>query len=460
MKKDEVDLGQILQQCVNCGKCRAYCPSFEAEEREPFSARGRALLMNGFETGEVEMSNRLQDILDSCLLCHSCTAECPADVEIDLAVLHLRQKMMAQGGTDQMGRRLWRQVLRPTFGRPGSFRRLMGWLRCGLPAASALGLVQNRQVKVAGKAVPLPADQSFFEHLEGLSQSEQAGNFTFRKVEPETGSDRGREVFMFLGCLTNDVYPEAGRAAVRLLAQQGYRVYLSPAEMCCGLPLSGLGDLEGLRRAIEHNLSMWVALKERNEIDDLVMLTPCASCAATLAHYYPRLAAPTWQDRAQAMAENTHTVTGFLSQKPAFRAQLQATNRAVAPEDQLPITFHAPCHLRNHDQLAFSGTRLLDELEGVEYVSHEEENSCCGFAGSFSLKNPRRSRLINEKKMTKLASCGANRVATNCPGCMFQLGDGIARQNLPLKTRHIAEIIWEQMEELDSEDPVAQASNN
>jgi Fe-S oxidoreductase len=169
------------------------------------------------------------------------------------------------------------------------------------------------------------------------------------------------------------------------------------------------------------------------------IVTLCASCASHLKHGYARALAADPQEAAEveAFGAKVLTFTQF-----AHRVLKLDTN-AFKPDGR-KVTYHAPCHL----------CRGLGEREaphgliasaGFDFRPAAEEETCCGFGGTYSGKFPQISAQILKRKLDDVMATGAGLLVTECPGCVMQLRGGAQRAGLDLDVRHIAELLAARM---------------
>ncbi|MDQ7039226.1 MAG: (Fe-S)-binding protein, partial [Aquificota bacterium] len=121
-----------------------------------------------------------------------------------------------------------------------------------------------------------------------------------------------------------------------------------------------------------------------------------------------------------------------------------------APNEK--ITFHVPCHsytAMKVDPETFYDT--LEEVEGAKVVRAEKAQSCCGFAGLWSIKNPGLSKKVQKEKMEDFEQTGASRILTTCPGCVLQLRDGVKKFNVPQEVEHLADYLARSLSEAEKE---------
>ena len=233
------------------------------------------------------------------------------------------------------------------------------------------------------------------------------------------------------GCVQDFVYPEQLQAAVKLLGKKSIEVEFPMDQGCCGLPAEMMGETKASKDVALQNVE---ALD--NGIDYIVSL--CASCASHIKHAYPRILADTdMAEQAARVAAKTMSFSQFLHDV----AQ-------VTPEDfagpQTPTTYHAPCHLCRGMDVRAQPHALIQDA-GLKFLPAAEEETCCGFGGTYSGKFPAVSSEILNKKLDDAVSTGAKLLVTECPGCILQLRGGALMQGRDLIVRHLAEVLAERL---------------
>ena len=107
------------------------------------------------------------------------------------------------------------------------------------------------------------------------------------------------------------------------------------------------------------------------------------------------------------------------------------------------VTYHASCHLCRGLGVKKAPRELIGDA--AEYVPCEEEEVCCGFGGSYSVKFPEISAQLLDKKIANMKATGADRLVVDCPGCVMQIRGGAEKQGLKIKVDHIAELLAENL---------------
>ncbi|MCS7251164.1 MAG: (Fe-S)-binding protein [Anaerolineae bacterium] len=404
----------ILQACVRCARCLPVCPTYQETLLEIQSPRGRLALLRAVEEGRLFLDEVVEAHLYHCLDCRACNVVCPAGVAIGESIVAGRAASAVQ-----RPRPWWlRMLLENALGSP----RAAEWAALPLRWAWRIGLIPLARwlsacfprLKDLLDLVPYPAP-SVRRELEGRPSSSEA---------------RYRVGF-FLGCVMNAVYGDVVRASVRLLERCGCAVVTPPDQVCCGAPQDDQGLRETARRFARRNIAAFEAL---GSLDAIV--ADCAACSGFLKEY-PHLLAddPEWASRARAFAARVRDLTEWLE--------------AIWPEDLVPVaeglrvTYHEPCHLSHVQGVRRQPRSLLFRMRGVMFRELPNADRCCGSAGIYNLTHPEMSRRLLERKMADIASTGASVVVTANPGCLLQLEWGARRARLPIRVRHLSEVLEE-----------------
>jgi Fe-S oxidoreductase len=238
-------------------------------------------------------------------------------------------------------------------------------------------------------------------------------------------------IALFSGCVQDFVYPEHLEAAMRGFARYNIQVLFPINQSCCGLPAVSMGETAAARDVALQNLdAMAVNGRDYDGVDYIVTL--CASCASHLTHGVPKLVKDYAPEKAAAFAKKVVPFSVFMNDIVGIEPATCAGRKTA---------FHSPCHLcRGMD--VHQAPRDLIEKSGNPYIPTEEEETCCGFGGSFSTTFPAVSREILTRKLDDVAGSGAEILVTECPGCVLQLKGGAAQQGRDITVCHIAELLF------------------
>ena len=407
------------RKCVKCGNCMAQCPVYVETLEEPLVARGKLGLIEAVGEGESEFNKRLGKILSQCLLCGTCAENCPNSIPADDIIREARSLLVKEKGLSLPKKAIFKYLLDSKYLMPLLLKggaSLQNLFLKKIPEESGLRLRFPMPVLDQRRLIPPLAPDSFLDLHAG-----------WVRAEKET-----RRVGLFVGCVSNYLFPRIGRSALDLFLRNGVSVFIPKSQRCCGLPAFGSGDEETPRSLARKNIEAF----EEEGLKEIV--APCASCASMLKLDYPLLF-----DESDPFRAQTLSFSSKVKDASQFLGELlpQKTGGNEFSGKSLRVTYHDPCHLRRKLGIFKEPRDLLKALPGLEYVEMAEANRCCGQGGSFNLANYDLSLKILGKKAQAIDESGADIVTTACSGCLLQLMDGLHQQGLKKEVRHLVEMI-------------------
>jgi L-lactate dehydrogenase complex protein LldE len=236
-------------------------------------------------------------------------------------------------------------------------------------------------------------------------------------------------IALFITCLTDTLYPETGQAITALLERLGHQVAFPPGQACCGQ----MHFNSGYRR--ETGPMVRGFARAFSGFDAIV--TPSASCAAMVREYHPVVAAESG-DAGLArgvgeVAARVHDVSGLLVNV------LGVVD--VGAYFPYRVTYHPSCHSLRMLQAGDAPARLLRAVGGLELVDLPGADACCGFGGTFALKNAGTSAAMCADKVAAVRGTGAQVLCSADNSCLMHIGGALTRQRAGIPTRHLAEIL-------------------
>jgi len=239
------------------------------------------------------------------------------------------------------------------------------------------------------------------------------------------------KVALFVTCLVDQAAPGVGMATVRLLEQLGCEVWFPEQQTCCGQPALNSGYPDQARQAA---LSLMDAFESAAYV-----VSPSGSCVGTIHHHYPHLfdRDPELLERARRLIDKTYELSQFLV-NVLGRTELGARLETTA-------TYHASCHAHRLLGIKEEPLQLLGQVQGLELIPLARVEDCCGFGGAFSVKLPEISATMADEKIDAIESTGAAYVVSTDVGCLLHLSGRLARRGSPVKTLHLAELLWQAM---------------
>ncbi|GAA3910501.1 (Fe-S)-binding protein [Streptomyces sp. NPDC003631] len=240
-------------------------------------------------------------------------------------------------------------------------------------------------------------------------------------------------VALFLTCVNDTLYPNTGRAVVKLLSRLGVEVDFPMAQTCCGQAHYNTG----YRHEAEP-----LALKFSDvfrEYDAIV--TPSGSCGAMVRELYPRMG-----ERARAEGRGEAVATALAPVVPKTYELTEFLVDVVGVTDvgayyPRRVTYHPTCHGLRSLGLGDRPERLLRAVEGLELVELPGAEECCGFGGTFALKNSDVSAAMGVDKVRNAESTGAETLCAADNSCLMHIGGTMARLHVGMRPVHIAEIL-------------------
>ena len=226
-------------------------------------------------------------------------------------------------------------------------------------------------------------------------------------------------VALFITCVNDLAFPQTGRATVALLERLGVRVEFPEQQTCCGQMQYNTGY-----RAQAVPLAEKFA-RDFTGFDAVV--TPSGSCAAFARDIHPTLAADA------VPPPPVYDLTEFLTDVLGVED--------VGAYFPHRVSYHPTCHSSRLLKLGDRPLRLLRAVEGLELAELPAADECCGFGGTFSVKNPDVSAAMGTDKITHATESGAQYLAAADNSCLMHLGGIAQRDRAPIKTIHLAEIL-------------------
>jgi L-lactate dehydrogenase complex protein LldE len=247
-------------------------------------------------------------------------------------------------------------------------------------------------------------------------------------METRGNSDPSDTIYFFGTCLMDAVYPDAGMAAIRLLESQGLEVVFPQGQSCCGQPAYNSGFPKEARA---------VARKQIREFSKpYPIVVPSGSCAGMMKHHYPELFAGRPEEAAaRQFAARVYEWSEYL-------VEVLAVN-FVDKGAPTTITWHSSCHAMREMDIIRHSKALIHQLKNVNLVELQRESECCGFGGTFAVKQPAISAAMVMDKVEDIVDSGASTVVSGDCGCLMNITGAMTHLGVAIAGKHLAEFIWE-----------------
>lgn len=414
--KDDA-LAALTGLCAKCGTCRTVCTLYPERKAEIAVARGKVALLEAAMSGEDPDAGSVQEALTDCLLCGRCERACPNQVLVEEIIMKGRA-----GLAEEVGIPAWKSIL---FGKvmasPGATAAARKTAAAAsrlllpkVPTGSGLHYRFPEGMGGGGRTVPeLPA-RGF---LESLGKKEAAAG----------------EVMLFVGCVFDHVFPQVGRAAYETVKASGKSVAVFRDAACCGLPAMVSGDRRSALECVGGNL------RRLREAGPATIVFPCGSCLLMFRRNVLSLVPEGTPLHGDALwvAERSTDYASFLLASGVVDRLPDPPGGEAAGE----IGYHDPCHLSGTLGRGPEARQLLRRTAGGAFAEMEGADRCCGYGGTFNVRDYPTSARIGEGKISLAARGGTKVISTACSGCVLQMRDMAARVDPSLRVVHIAELV-------------------
>ena len=415
--KDQ-DVLQHAEQCNGSGDCRktpisggTMCPSFMATRNEKETTRARANILREFLTRS-EQPNRfaheeIKEVMDLCLACKGCKAECPSNVDVAKLKMEFLYQYQKEKGLPV---RSW---LVGNFAKLSTIASYVPFLYNFVMGTPAIRRISNAIVGFhPDRTMPLLAKQTLWSWLNSRTSPVQE-----------------KSVYLFVDEFTNFNDAEIGRTTVLLLERLGYEVKTIPHPIS-GRAYLSKGMLDEARVLAMQNIRLWSSLISENT--PLVGIEP--SAILTFRDEYPDLVSDEWVEKAQELAKHTLLLEEFIAREADAK---RITSSAFSSEKKL-MKLHGHCQQKAISSLVAAKKALsLPENFEVQLIP----SGCCGMAGSFGYEKEHYdlSMQIGELVLFPAVRSQPDEVDIVASGtsCRHQIHDGTKRH-----AKHAAEILY------------------
>ncbi len=365
--------------------------------------------MRGLERGDIAVTDAaLVYHLDRCLGCRGCEPVCPSGVQYGHGLEAARSRITAARPVPRVARlALWTLTTPGVSGAVYWFARLLravlprrfaGWGRIrfslGMLAATTPAAITTAAKKTAANSR---------RHLAATSPPSAA--------------------LLFRGCVMQGLFSHVHEATIRTLAVNEYQVREVPDQVCCGALHAHAGLLDEARTLARANVAAF------GEGDDPIVVNS-AGCGALMKEY-GRLLGDLQAERFGARVRDVSELLAGSGMKGPV---------AGAPLD-LHVAYDPPCHLLHAQGVAVQPLKLFAAIPLLELVPVPGAAECCGSAGLFTLLEPEMSHAVLKTKLERLREAAPQVVATGNPGCLMQIGAGLAAAGIAARARHPVELL-------------------
>jgi L-lactate dehydrogenase complex protein LldE len=234
---------------------------------------------------------------------------------------------------------------------------------------------------------------------------------------------------LFTTCLVDGLFPETGRSTVQLLERLGHRVEFPLAQTCCGQVHTNTGYFDEVVPLVERYVHTFVGYD--------AVVVPSGSCTASIRNQHAMVAREAGK---AALAEAAERVAGKTFELSQFLIDVLGTDDVGAYFPHR-VTYHPTCHSLRLLHVGDRPLRLLRKVKGLELVELPAADECCGFGGTFALKNPEVSTAMLADKMREVLDTGAEVVCAGDRSCLMHIAGGLSRVHSGVRAVHLADIL-------------------
>jgi L-lactate dehydrogenase complex protein LldE len=240
-------------------------------------------------------------------------------------------------------------------------------------------------------------------------------------------------VGLFITCFNDTLFPQVGRATVEVLEGQGVEVDVPLSQTCCGQMHFNTGYRDECVPLVARFTDAFAGYD--------AVVTPSPSCASMVRHHHPTVA---------RLAEERSSVPGLAARVAATGPRVYELSEFLV--DVLGVTdvgasfhqrvaFHPTCHSRRLLGIGDRPERLLRAVGGLELVDLPRSEGCCGFGGTFAVKNPEVSTAMADDKVRDVLDSGAPVLCAADTSCLMHIDGRLSRLGAGVRVMHLAEIL-------------------
>ena len=225
-------------------------------------------------------------------------------------------------------------------------------------------------------------------------------------------------VSLFITCLADSLFPDVGRATVEVLERQGVEVDFDTGQTCCGQMHMNTGFFPEAKALVDDFADRYAGVE--------AVVLPSGSCAAMLRHHHTTVSPGSTMPPVYELSEFLVDVLGVTD---------------VGARFEHTVTYHPTCHSSRLLKVGDRPTRLLENVAGLRLVELPDSAQCCGFGGTFALKNSETSGAMGRAKIGCATSTGAEYLCASDASCIMHMQGIAGHERAPIQTVHLAEIL-------------------
>jgi L-lactate dehydrogenase complex protein LldE len=235
------------------------------------------------------------------------------------------------------------------------------------------------------------------------------------------------DIQLFIPCYIDQLYPETGFNTIKILEKAGCKVHYNPNQTCCGQPAFNSGYWKESARLAEKFLADFNS--------EIPIVSPSGSCSSFVIHHYHKVL----NDRPDLLEKHSKLKSKVYELSDFLVNILKVEN--LGANFPHKVTFHDSCSALREYGIKDEPRQLLSQVHGLELIEMEECDTCCGFGGTFAVKNNAISTAMAEKKVQNALAAGVEYIVSTEASCLMNINGYIAKNKLAIKGVHLADIL-------------------
>ena len=240
-----------------------------------------------------------------------------------------------------------------------------------------------------------------------------------------------KTVYFYATCLGTAAMQETVLNAIKLLRKEGVEVIFKKDQTCCGQPSFNTGYFKESKEIALYNARLFK--------EDYPIVVPSGSCAGMMGHDYLALF------KNEAAYEEVARFSSRIIELSQYLDEVLKVNYEDKGEP-IKITWHSNCHALRVQKSIKASKNLLRRLKNVELVELQYEEECCGFGGTFAVKEPEISNAMARAKVEDIQKSGARYVISGDGGCLLNISGTMSRMGLDIRGLHLYDFLLKRLE--------------
>lgn len=402
----------LASQCVKCGLCLSYCPTYQLTKNENESPRGRIELLKAISQDQLTLTPKVTQHLDQCLSCRACETVCPAKVSYGKLITRGRA-MMKSLDEDYASPNATHRFFQYLVSHPKQLNRLH-WL---------LWLLEISKIRKIGTFFRIPellGLSAFNRFLPKVARPKQQQNH-YAAIGPKKGT-----VGLFLGCFQRLTDVALYEDTISLLTQIGYDVIIPRQQTCCGAIALHQGDAHHAAPLMQKNVMAFTS-QDMAELDHVVSLA--SGCGSVLQEY------PQYNDTDIPLESSYRSFANKIVDISTMLLNTTWPANLKIKNFEKKIMLHSPCTHKHGMRCANDPFQLIKQIPKAK-VSLFSHQNCCGAAGTYMIDFPELSSELSRSLVHELEEKKPDILVTSNIGCALNFKQLIQEKKRNIEVIH------------------------